>query len=224
MKVIITGTTGMIGESVLLECLSSPAVDHVLIINRKPLGRQHAKLEEILHKDFTDFSPLQAAINDFAPDACYHCMGVSSVGMDEAAYSRLTFDVTKSLADTVYAANPGAVFTYVSGAGTDETESGSTMWARVKGKTENYVLNQGFKDAYAFRIGMVIPEKGVKSSTSWVNLIYTVLRPLFGLMQRSSSVITSSQLGQAMIDVSQRPVAEKRLENTDIGRIATGKA
>ncbi|MFT6721634.1 MAG: nucleoside-diphosphate-sugar epimerase [Bdellovibrionota bacterium] len=222
MNVIITGTTGMIGESVLLECLTSPAVDHVLILNRNSLGRQHAKLVEVLHKDFTDFSPLQATINDFAPDACYHCMGVSSVGMDEESYSRLTFDVTKSLADTVYAATPGAVFTYVSGAGSDETESGNTMWARVKGKTENYVLNRGFKDAYAFRIGAVIPEKGVKSSTGWVNLLYTVIRPIFGLMKHSSSVITSSQLGQSMIAVSKKPVAEKRLESKDIAATVAG--
>ncbi|MCX8210055.1 MAG: NAD-dependent epimerase/dehydratase family protein [Lewinella sp.] len=222
MNVIITGTTGMIGESVLLECLASPAVDHVLILNRNSLGRQHAKLVEVLHKDFTDFSPLQATINDFAPDACYHCMGVSSVGMDEESYSRLTFDVTKSLADTVYAATPGAVFTYVSGAGSDETESGNTMWARVKGKTENYVLNRGFKDAYAFRIGAVIPEKGVKSSTGWVNLLYIVIRPIFGLMKHSSSVITSSQLGQSMIAVSKKPVAEKRLESKDIAATVAG--
>ncbi|MFT4752251.1 MAG: nucleoside-diphosphate-sugar epimerase [Neolewinella sp.] len=222
MNVIITGTTGMIGESVLLECLASPAVDHVLILNRNSLGRQHAKLVEVLHKDFTNFSPLQATINDFAPDACYHCMGVSSVGMDEESYSRLTFDVTKSLADTVYAATPGAVFTYVSGAGSDETESGNTMWARVKGKTENYVLNRGFKDAYAFRIGAVIPEKGVKSSTGWVNLLYTVIRPIFGLMKHSSSVITSSQLGQSMIAVSKKPVAEKRLESKDIAATVAG--
>ena len=222
MNVIITGTTGMIGESVLLECLASPAVDHVLILNRNSLGRQHAKLVEVLHKDFTDFSPLQATINDFAPDACYHCMGVSSVGMDEESYSRLPFDVTKSLADTVYAATPGAVFTYVSGAGSDETESGNTMWARVKGKTENYVLNRGFKDAYAFRIGAVIPEKGVKSSTGWVNLLYTVIRPIFGLMKHSSSVITSSQLGQSMIAVSKKPVAEKRLESKDIAATVAG--
>jgi nucleoside-diphosphate-sugar epimerase len=222
MNVIITGTTGMIGESVLLECLASPAVDHVLILNRNSLGRQHAKLVEVLHKDFTDFSPLQATINDFAPDACYHCMGVSSVGMDEESYSRLTFDVTKSLADTVYAATPGAVFTYVSGAGSDETESRNTMWARVKGKTENYVLNRGFKDAYAFRIGAVIPEKGVKSSTGWVNLLYIVIRPIFGLMKHSSSVITSSQLGQSMIAVSKKPVAEKRLESKDIAATVAG--
>lgn len=222
MNVIITGTTGMIGESVLLECLASPAVDHVLILNRNSLGRQHAKLVEVLHKDFTDFSPLQATINDFGPDACYHCMGVSSVGMDEEPYSRLTFDVTKSLADTVYAATPGAVFTYVSGAGSDETESGNTMWARVKGKTENYVLNRGFKDAYAFRIGAVIPEKGVKSSTGWVNLLYIVIRPIFGLMKHSSSVITSSQLGQSMIAVSKKPVAEKRLESKDIAATVAG--
>jgi nucleoside-diphosphate-sugar epimerase len=216
MNVIITGTTGMIGESVLNECLESPAVGRVLIVNRHPLGRDHAKLEELIHKDFTNFSPLAEPITAFAPDACFHCMGVSSVGMNEADYSRLTFDVTKSLADVVYAAAPEAVFTYVSGAGTDETEEGGLMWARVKGKTENYVLNQGFKDAYAYRIGGVVPEKGVKSSTGWINVLLTVMKPFFGLMKRSSSFITSSQLGQSMISVVTTPVAKKRLENGDI--------
>lgn len=220
MNILLTGSTGMVGESVLLECLDSPAVGRILIINRKPLGRQHAKLSEVLHEDFTDFSPLRQQITDFAPDACFHCMGVSSVGMNEADYRRLTLDVTKSLADLVYNINSQVVFTYVSGAGTDETETGGLMWARVKGETENYVLNRGFKDAYAFRIGAVIPEKGVKSATGWVNFLYTVMRPFFGWMKRSSSMITSTQLGQAMIAVARQPTEKKRLENPDIGGLA----
>lgn len=219
MNILLTGSTGMVGESVLLECLDSPAVSRVMIINRKSVGKPHPKLTEVLHQDFTDFSPLQQQFQDFAPDACFHCMGVSSVGMDEEQYTRLTLGVGKSLADEIYTANPQAVFTYVSGAGSDETEQGDTMWARVKGATENYILNKGFKDAYAFRIGAVIPERGVKSATGWVNALYTVTKPLHGWMKSLDSMISSSQLGQAMISVAQRPTDVKRLENKDIARV-----
>lgn len=221
MNILLTGSTGMVGESVLLECLDSSVVDQVMIVNRKTLGRAHAKLVEVLHQDFTDFSPLQQQIQDFKPDACFHCMGVSSVGMNEEQYTRLTLGVGKSLADTVYAANPQAVFTFVSGSGTDETGESNLMWARVKGATENYILNKGFKDAYAFRIGAVIPERGVKSSTGWVNALYTITKPLHGWMKGFDSLISSTQLGQAMISVAQRPVKVKRLENKDIARVVS---
>ena len=211
----------MIGESVLLECLDSPAVDQVLVINRRSLAKQHPKLREVLHKDFTDFSALREEFTAFGPDACFHCMGVSSVGMDEEQYTRLTYGVGKSLADEVYAANPEAVFNFVSGAGTDGTEEGRVMWARVKGKTENYILNKGFRDAYCFRIGAVIPQRGVKSSTGWVNFLYGMTKPLHGWMSGFDSIITSTQLGQAMIRVVQGPTELKVLENRDIGRVAT---
>ncbi|TXF90884.1 NAD-dependent epimerase/dehydratase family protein [Neolewinella aurantiaca] len=219
MNIILTGSTGMVGKSVLLECLDSPAVNRVMLINRNPLGKEHPKLIEVLHQDFTDFTPLQQQIRDFSPQACFHCMGVSSVGMNEETYSRLTLQVTKSLADVVYTIAPQTVFTYVSGEGTDETEKGNIMWARVKGATENYVLNKGFGDAYAFRIGAVIPERGVKSSTGWVNAVYTITKPLHGWLKGFSSVVSSSQLGQAMILVAQQPTQVKRLENKDIKRL-----
>lgn len=220
MNVIITGSTGMVGEAVLIECLESPNVQRVLLLNRRPLQRKHHKISEIIHADFTDFGDVHQAFLAFRPDACFHCMGVSSVGLDEAAYDRLTFGVTKNLVDHIHKVNPNAVFTYVSGAGTDETERGRIMWARVKGKTENYVLNKGFRDAYAYRIGAVIPQKGVKSRTGWVNILYTLTKPFHGLLQRADSIITSSQLGQSMIRVVEEPVEVKRLENSDIGRLA----
>lgn len=222
MNILLTGASGMIGESALNECLASPAVSRVLIISRRPLGREHHKLTEVLHKDFTDFAPLRETITAFQPDACFHCMGVSSVGMDEEKYTRLTYNVAVSLTDEVYAANPNAAFIYVSGAGSDATEQGSTMWARVKGKTENLVLNRGFRDAYAFRIGAVIPQKGVKSSTGWVNTLYTLTKPLHNWMSGFDSIITSSQLGQAMIRLVKEPDGVKTLGNGDIGRVAKG--
>ena len=212
----------MVGQSVLLECLADPAVTRILVITRRSLARKDGKLTELLHQDFTDFAPLRQRLIAFAPDACFHCMGVSSLGMDEASYTRLTLDVTKSLADHVYEANPRAVFTYVSGAGTDETERGGLMWARVKGAAENYVLQRGFRDAYAYRIGAVIPEKGVRSATGWVNLVYTLTRPFHGWMKRLDGMITSTQLGRSMIALVSTPYPEKRLENKDIKAIATG--
>ncbi|NJC25835.1 NAD-dependent epimerase/dehydratase family protein [Neolewinella antarctica] len=202
LHVLLTGATGMIGKGVLLECLESSAVAKVLSVGRQSLGMTHPKLEELIHRDFTDFSTSQEQISAFKPGACFHCMGVSSLGMNETDYSRLTYDVTKSLADTIYLANDRAVFTYVSGAGTDSSEKGSLMWARVKGRTENYVINRGFGGAYAFRIGMVIPVKGVKSKSGWVNAIYTITRPIYGLFQKLDSVVTSAQVGQVMIKLA----------------------
>ena len=213
----------MIGKAVLIECLADPTVSRVLVVNRRPLGEDHPKLTEILHQDFTDFGDVHQAFLAFRPDACFHCMGVSSVGMTEADFSRLTFDVTKNLADHVYGANPRSVFTYVSGAGTDESERGSVMWARVKGKTENYVLDKGFRDAYAFRIGVVVPVKGVKSATAWYNALYVVARPFYGLLTRLDSIVTSAQVGQAMVRVVHHPTEPKRLTNADIKRLVTGR-
>lgn len=219
MNILLTGSTGMIGRSVFNECLDDDAVDKIMVINRRTLGVNDPKVTETLHQDFTDFSPLAEAIAAFQPDACFHCMGVSSVGMDEEQYTRLTYTVTQSLTDAVYAANPEAVFTYVSGAGTDGTEEGGLMWARVKGKTENLVLNRGFRDAYAFRIGAVIPEKGVQSTTGWVNVLLKVTKPLHGWMSGFESVITSSQLGRAMIRVVRQPTEKKVLGNENIGAL-----
>ena len=150
----------MVGRSTLNECLRNEKVEHVLIVNRKRLGLVHPKLTEVIHADFMDFSPLVDQFKEY--DACFHCMGVSSIGMNEALFNNLTFDITKSLADVCFTANSSMVMNYVSGTGTDSTEEGKTMWARVKGKTENYILNKGFKDAYMFRLGVLLPEDGIK--------------------------------------------------------------
>ena len=153
-KVIITGSTGMVGKGVLLECLESPKIEEVLIINRSTLGMEHPKLKEVLLADFSTVESIKDELESY--DACFYCMGVSSVGMSEEQYTIITYDVTKAFADVLYELNPDMVFIYVSGTGTDSSEKSRIMWARVKGRTENMVLNKGFKDAYAFRPGAII--------------------------------------------------------------------
>jgi uncharacterized protein YbjT (DUF2867 family) len=219
MKVIITGTTGMVGRSVLNECLVNDKVNEVLAVNRRSLGLNHPKLKEVLHTDFTDFSPLTKDFIGF--DACFHCMGVTSLGKSEAEFSKFTYTITKSLADACFTANPAMVMNYVSGQGTDSTEKGSIMWARVKGKTENYVLNRGFRDAYMFRLGALIPEGEVSSGTGWYKYIYVLLTPLFPLLRKLSSFTTSSQFGKAMINSVNAMQDVKQLENRDINVLAS---
>ncbi|MDC0584299.1 NAD-dependent epimerase/dehydratase family protein [Bacteroidales bacterium] len=218
MKVIITGTSGMVGKAVLIECIECKEVEEVLIINRNTINETSAKVKEVIHKDFSDFTPIKETLKGY--DACFHCMGVSSVGMNEEKFSFYTYTMTNALVTILYELNHSMIFNYVSGTGTDSSEKGKIMWARVKGKTENRILNMGFKDAYAFRPGVILPEKGVKSKTGWYNFFYVILRPLFPLMKLSSSVITSSQIGKAMINVVLHPQELKHLENKDLGAIA----
>ncbi len=218
MKVIITGSTGMVGKGVLLECLESEHVESVLVINRSTISMVHQKLKEIIIPDLSDISSLKDELNGY--DACFFCLGISSLGMNEQDYTKITYDITKEFADTLYELNPNLVFNYVSGSGTDSTETGSLMWARVKGKTENLVLNKGFKDAYAFRPGAILPEKGVKSKTPWVNFMIMLLTPFFPLFKKLNSVTTSSRVGQAMINTVVKPYSVKYLENKDINKIS----
>lgn len=218
-KVLITGSTGMVGKGVLLECLGDDSVSEVTLLNRHPIGLAHPKLREVLLKDFTDVASVSDILGK--PDGCFHCMGVTSLGLSEEEYSQLTFGITKSLADTMYQINPAMVFTYVSGTGTDSTEKGSTMWARVKGKTENYLLAQGFKKAYMFRPGLIIPEKGIKSRTAWYNAAYVVLKPFFPLFKRMSGITTTTRIGKAMVCSLSRDLPLIYLENKDIN-LCTG--
>lgn len=218
-KVIITGSTGMVGKGVLYECLEHPEIEKILVVNRSSLGVQHPKLEEILLKDFTQFSEVSEQLKGY--DACFHCMGVSAVGMDEITYSKLTFDITKSLADTLFQINPNMTFNYVSGAGTDSSEKGRVMWARVKGKTENYLLERGFDHAYMFRPGFIIPEKGIKSRTGWLNTLYTVLKPLYSVFKKSKNITTTTNIGLAMINTLHGKFSGDYLNNTDINSLAS---
>lgn len=218
MKVIITGATGMVGKGVLLECLDDSRISKVLLINRSPIHIDHPKIKEIIHSNFTDLSAIQNEFEGF--DACYHCMGVSSAGVSDEMYYKLTYSITMALVEATYHANPNMLFTYVSGAGTDSTEQSSTMWARVKGKTENMILNKGFKDAYAFRPGVILPERGVKSKTKLYNTLYVLTRPIFPLLKKMKSVTTTQNIGKAMIALLEHPQHLKHLEGNDINRIA----
>lgn len=217
-KAIITGSTGMVGKGVLLECLDSEAIEQVLVINRSSLGLQHEKLKEVLLSDFTQVATIEQELHGY--DAMYHCMGVSAIGLSEADYTRLTFTVTKELADVLYRLNPSMTFMYVSGSGTDETEKSGTMWRRVKGTTENYILDHGFGDAYMFRPGAIIPEKGIKSKTNWYQYIYILMTPFYPLLKRMNSITTTTRIGQAMINLLFTPSDLKHLENSDINRIS----
>lgn len=218
MKVIITGTTGMVGRGVLIECLESSSIEKVLVINRNSLKLNHPKLIEVIHKDFFDFSSIKKELKGY--DACFHCMGVSSVGMKEEEYHRFTYGITEALAKTLYANNPQMVFNYVSGEGTDSTEKGKVMWARVKGKTENMILNMGFKDAYMFRLQVILPLKGVKSKTAWVNAFYFIARPFFGLLVKRKNITTSVNVGKAMINSVLFGFSNKLLENEQVNKLA----
>lgn len=218
MKVIVTGSTGMVGKSVLLECLRSNEVEQVLAINRRSLKMAHPKLKEILHADFLDLSPIEEQLQGY--DACFHCMGVSAVGMKEDTYTRLTFDLTAHWVKTLYELNPEMTFNYVSGAGTDSSEQGRAMWARVKGKTENMVLQQGFKDAYAFRPGGILVEKGVEASRGSMSWVYAMMRPLIYLLRNTRYVTTGPNIGKAMFNTVLYPQEVKHLENVDIDKLA----
>jgi len=218
MKVILFGGSGMVGQGVLRECLIDPGVKTVLSVGRSPLGVQHAKLREIRHEDFTDYSAIELQLSGY--DACFFCLGVSSIGMDEARYRHLTYDITMAAARTLSRFNPGMVFTYVTGRHTDSTEQGSLMWARVKGKTENDLLKLPFRAAYMFRPAGIQPLHGVRSKTGWINAIYTVTAPLLSYLVRvaPNQMTTSERLSRAMIAVARDGYPTPVLESADINR------
>lgn len=218
MKVIITGSTGMIGKGILLECLEDKRVSKVLVVNRSSIGISHQKLKEVLHTDFSNVQPIQDDLKGY--DACFFSMGVSAVGKSEEQYNHLTFEVVKNWADTLYKLNPNSIFNYVSGQGTDSSENGNSMWARVKGKTENYVFNKGFRSATMFRPGIIIPEKGIKSKTTWYSAIYLMLTPLFPLLKKMKSVTTTTKIGEAMIVSLFIKPQKDHLENEDINLLS----
>lgn len=219
LNIIITGSTGMVGKSVLLECLDSPHVEKVLVVNRRPVGVTHPKLREVLLADLARVSEIRDDLRGY--DACFFGMGVSAAGMSEADYTRLSYDIPKAWVETLYAVNPGMTFIYVSGMGTDETEKGRMMWARVKGRTENQVLNKGFAHAYAIRLGALLPERGIRSSTPLYRFMYVLMRPFFPLMRQSKQVITSSAFGRGIINLIRFPQPKGRIYNADLNELAT---
>ena len=211
----------MVGRGVLLECLEDPSVSQVLAIGRRSTEVQHVKLKEILHDDFTDYSGISDDLAGFA--ACFFCLGVSSVGMSEARYRRITYDFTLAAAGAVAKINPGLVFCYISGEGADSSETGRVMWARVRGKTENDLLKLPLAGVYSFRIGYVHPVKGVTSHVSWVRFLYWLLGPLYPLLKGlfPRHVTTSQNIGRAMIRVVRHGYSASILTSDDINALAS---
>jgi uncharacterized protein YbjT (DUF2867 family) len=215
MKVVLFGATGMVGQGVLRECLRDPEVERVLVVGRKSIGNQNEKVREIVHRDFLDFSSIEDQLAGY--DACFFCLGVSSVGMAEQDYTRVTYDYTMAAAQVLAKKNPGMTFIYVSGAGTDSTEKGRLAWARVKGKTENALFKLPFK-AYAFRPGYVQPLDGIKSKTKLYSALYSIVGGLYPLLRAvfPKYVTTTELVGRAMICVAKRGAPKRLLENEDI--------
>ena len=216
MKVLIFGASGMVGQGVLRECLLAPDVISVVTVGRSASGQQHPKLRELVHPDLLNYSAIEAELSGF--DACFFCLGVSSAGLSEADYTRISYGYTLAAAETLARLNPQMTFTYVSGAGTDSTEQGRSMWARVKGKTENALLRLPFKGAYMFRPGMIQPLHGIRSKTASYQMIYTLLGPLLPLLRRlfPRQITTTEQVGRAMLVVARRGAAKHILESPDI--------
>jgi uncharacterized protein YbjT (DUF2867 family) len=220
MKVVIFGATGMVGQGVLRECLEDSRVESVLVMGRSRLRLTDPKIREILHTDFLDFKPIQSQFAGY--DACFFCLGVSAAGKSEDDYRRLTYDVTLAAAEALVAVSPNLTFCYVSGEGTDSTEHGRAMWARVKGKTENALLRMPFKAAYMFRPGYIQPLKGVRSKTGWYQAFYTVLGPAYPLLRRLAPkyVTTTVNVGRAMIQVAANGYSKQILGTKDINLVA----
>ncbi|MEQ8175875.1 MAG: NAD(P)H-binding protein [Syntrophomonadaceae bacterium] len=219
MKAIIFGATGMVGQGVLRECLLDPEVERVLVVGRSPVEQKAPKLTEIIHNNFLDFTSIEDRFAGF--DACFFCLGVSSAGMPEKEYKRVTYDFTMAAARSL-ARQLNMTFIYVSGLGTDSSEQGRTMWARVKGKTENDLLKMPFKAAYMFRPAYIQPMHGIKSKTKLYRITYAVMAPLFPLWKLffPSQVTTTENVGKAMIKAARDGAAKPVLDNTDINRLA----
>jgi uncharacterized protein YbjT (DUF2867 family) len=217
MNLLLFGATGMVGRGALLEALNDGRVRSILVVGRQSCGTVHPKIRELIHADFFDFSPIR---NEFATcDACLFCLGVSSAGMQEDAYLHMTYDLTMAAANAIAAVNTRMTFCYVSGAGTDSTERSRTMWARVKGKTENALLRMPFK-AFMFRPGFIQPRDGIKSKTPLYQRFYDVLWPVYPVLSLFPRWVTNTRtLGRAMVEVAASGYAKPILESEDINRV-----
>jgi uncharacterized protein YbjT (DUF2867 family) len=217
--VLLFGATGMVGQGVLRECVLDPRVETVLAVGRSATGRRHRKLHELVTPDLGDLSGVRGELVGY--DSCFFCLGVSSAGMSEAAYTRVTFDLTLAVARTVAESNPGMTFVYVSGQGTDSSERGRTMWARVKGGTENALLALPLR-TYLFRPGFIQPLHGIRSKTRLYRVAYALISPAFPLLRRAfpRHVTTTEQVGRAMIGVAASGWPRPVLETADINDAA----
>ena len=219
MKVILFGATGMVGMGVLRECLLDARVESVLTVGRLATKQSHPKLREITRKDLFNLEDLETDLTSY--DACFFCLGMSSNDMNADTYERFTYELTVSVAETLVRLNPGMIFTYVSGTGTDSSEKSISTWARVKGVTENALLALPFKAAYMFRPGIIRPLHGAKSKTKSYRFFYFVAAPFLPLIGKlfPNSMTTTEQMGKAMIAVAALGAPKKILENADINAL-----
>ena len=218
-NVVITGTTGMVGKGVLLECMDHPSIESILIVNRNSLGIEHPKVREVIVKDFFDLSSVIDDLNGY--QACFFCLGITSIGESEATYSKITFDLTINFAKAFISQNANSIFCYVSGTGTDSSEKGRSMWARVKGKTENELMKMPFKKTYMFRPGYIQPLRGIKSKTQWYAALYLVFKPIYHILKHFPSTATNtSNMGLAMINTLDGNYLKSILENKDINELS----
>jgi len=220
MKILILGASGMVGQGVLRASLNAADVERVVTLGRGPVNQSHKKLTQIVHANLMDLSSIESQLNGI--DACFFCLGVSSGGMAEIAYTKLTYDLTLSVANTLARLNPQMTFTYVSGSGTDSSEKGSVMWARVKGKTENALLKLPFEAAYMFRPGIIAPMDGIQSKTTSYRLLYKFLAPTLPILTRlmPNQMLTTRSLGAAMLEVVRNGAPKAILEASDINQLA----
>ncbi|MEA2705407.1 MAG: hypothetical protein QOH22_195 [Gemmatimonadaceae bacterium] len=221
MKVLLFGATGMVGQGVLRECLIDSTITRIVTVVRKPTGRNHEKLGEVVQPDLATLASIERELTGF--DACFFCAGVSALGMSEQEYTRVTHDLTLGVARTLLRTSPDLTFVYVSGAGTDSSEKSRMMWARVKGRTENALLSLPFRAAYMFRPGAIMPLHGIRSSTRWYNLAYATIRPVYPMLRRIAPgmITTTEQLGRAMIAVARSGYSTHVLETADINRLGS---
>lgn len=214
------GATGMVGQGVLRECLLDPDVERVLAVGRSPLRQTHEKLRELIHDDFTDYSRIEGELAGH--DACFFCLGVSAAGMTEQEYHRVTYDYALAAGETLARVSPDMTFVYVSGAGTDSTERGLFMWARVKGKTENALLRLPFRAAYMARPAFIQPRHGIASKTGLYRAVYAVLGPAYPLLRAVAPkhVTTTEDVGRAMLELARRGAPKRVLDSADLAALA----
>ena len=219
MKILIFGATGMVGQSALRECLLADDVTLVQTVGRTATGQQHSKLRELVRQDLFDYAGVEAELENF--DACFFCIGVTSSGMDEAQYTRLTHDLTLAAAQVLARLNPQMTFVYVSGAGADNSETSTTMWARVRGRLENALRRLPFKAVYVFRPGIIQPLHGIRSKTGSYRWFYTLSRPLLPLLRAMmpNTVLSTEIVGRAMLAVARHGAPKALLEAADISAL-----
>ena len=215
MRVLIFGASGMVGSGALLEALEDDGVTHVTVVGRRSVDMSHDKLTEVLHPDLFDLDPVADALVGF--DGCFYALGVTSAGMSEEEYRHITVELTRAILDPVVAANPGITIGFVSGQGTNDSEQGRVMWARVKGEAENYVRSLPVR-SYLFRPGFIQPLKGVRSRTAMYERLYAVIRPVVPALRSvfPNAITTTVEVGRALIRVVREQPDDVVLEQRRI--------